>query len=145
MATTKQLLIQFGDGGSPEAFDHACTINTTQEFTIEATTVDATEPNCDDPNAPGWVLRAIDTLSAGINGAGTMDPVSYGVLRTKMLAGASFAVRATLAGLAGVAGGGYFEGNYVMTSLGLAKEGKGYVTSTVALSSDGEITWTDAA
>jgi hypothetical protein len=62
-----------------------------------------------------------------------------------MLAGASFAVRATLAGLAGAAGGGYFEGNYVMTSLGLAKEGKGYVTSTVALSSDGEITWTDAA
>ncbi|GHC61622.1 phage tail tube protein [Limoniibacter endophyticus] len=144
MATTKQLLIQFSDGGSPETWAHSCTINTTQEFTIEATTTEATAPNCEDPNAPGWVLRAVDTLSAGINGAGTMDPVSFGVLRDKTLAGESFPVRVTLGGLTGVQGGGHFEGNYVMTSLGLAKEGKGYVTSTVALSSDGEITWVDA-
>jgi hypothetical protein len=145
MATTKQLLIQFSDGGSPAEFNHACTINTTQEFTLEATTVDATEPNCEDPNAPGWVLRAVDTLSAGINGAGTMDPPSYGVLRDKMLAGESFDVRVTLAGLSGANGGGYFEGAYVMTSLGMAKEGKGFVSSSVALASNGTITWVAAA
>lgn len=145
MATTKQLLIQFGDGGIPENFAHNCTINTSQDFTIDATTVDATEPNCADPNAPAWVLRAIDTLSAGINGAGTMDPVSYGVLRTKQLAGVSFKVRVTLAGLTGAQGGGYYEGNYVMTSLGVSKEGKGYVSASVALQSDGVIAWVDAA
>ncbi|TKT78423.1 phage tail tube protein [Aquamicrobium sp. LC103] len=143
MATTKKLLIQFGDAESPEEFTHACTINTSQDFTIEATTTDATEPNCENPDAPGWVLRAVDTLSAGINGAGTMDPVSFGVLRDHMLSGQPFNVRVLL-DLPSGQGGGHFAGRYVMTSLGLAKEGKGYVSCTVAMSSDGEITWVAA-
>lgn len=144
MATTRKLLVQIGDGATPEEFKHSCTINTTQDFTLEATTTDGTEPNCEDPNAPNWVLRAVDTLSAGINGAGTMDPASYGVLRTKMLAGEEFKVRVLLDGLTALQGGGYFEGNYVMTNLGLAKEGKGYVTSTVALQSSGKVDWVPA-
>lgn len=145
MPTTKQLLIQFSDGAEPAVWAHNCTINTSREFTIEATTNDGTEPNCEEPDAPGWVLRSVDTLSAAINGAGTMDPVSYGVLRTKMLSGEPFDVRVTLAGLTAVLGGGHFEGRYVMTSLGMSKEGKGYVTSTVAMQSDGEIKWVPAA
>jgi len=144
MATTKKLLIEFGDAASPEVFSRACTINTSQDFTIEATTTDATEPNCADPDAPGWVLRSIDTLSANINGAGTMDPVSYGTLRELMLAGAPFNVRVTLDGLTAIQGGGHYEGKYVITNLGIDKEGKGYVTATVALQSDGEVTWVDA-
>lgn len=143
MATTKKLLIQFGDAAEPEVFAYACTINTSQDFTIEATTTDATEPNCEDPDAPGWVLRAVDTLSAGINGAGTMDPVSFGVLRDHMLSGQPFNVRVLL-DLTSVQGGGHFAGRYVMTSLALAKEGKGYVSTTVAMSSDGEIAWVPA-
>lgn len=143
MATTKKLLIQFGDGESPEEFAYNCTINTSQDFTIEATTTDATEPNCEDPDAPAWVLRSIDTLSAGINGAGTMDPLSYATLRDFMLAGQPFNVRVML-DLPSAQGGGHFAGRYVMTSLGIAKEGKGYVSATVALSSDGAVTWVPA-
>lgn len=145
MATTRLLLIQFGDGAAVEEFKHSCTINTTQDFTLEATTTDGTEPNCDDPNAPNWMLRAVDTLSASINGAGTTDPVSYGVLRTKMLTGEEFHVRVLLDGLTALQGGGYFEGRYVMTSLGLAKEGKGTVTSSLAMQSSGEVKWVPAA
>lgn len=144
MATTRLLLLQFGDGAAAEEFQHSCTINTSQDFTLEATTTDGTEPNCGNPNAPNWVLRAVDTLSANINGAGTADPVSYGVLRTKMLTGEDFKVRVLLDGLSAVQGGGYFEGSYVMTSLGLAKEGKGYLTSSVALASTGEVKWVPA-
>lgn len=144
MAVTKQLLIQFSDGTSPAEWSHSCTINSSQEFSIEATTTDASAPNCEQPDAPNWVLRSVDTLSAGINGAGTMDPVSYGVLRTKMLGGEAFPVRVTLGGLTAILGGGHFEGNYVMTNLGLAKEGKGYLTSSLALQSDGEIKWVPA-
>ena len=139
MATTKKLLIEFGDGASPEVFTYNCTINTSQDFTTEATTVEATEPNCEDIDAPGWVLRSVDTLSANINGAGTMDPPSFTVLRTRMLSGQSFNVRVHI-DITGIHGG-YFQGRYVMTSLGIAKEGKGYVTASLALQSDGEIVW----
>lgn len=144
MAKTRKLLIEFGDGGSPEDFGFNCSINTNREFTIEATTVEATDPNCIDPDAPAWVARVIDTLSAGITGEGTMDPLSYGALRDRMLAGESFNVRVTL-DLSGAAGGGYYAGAYVMTSLGAAKEGRGFVTCSVALSSDGAIVWVPAA
>lgn len=144
MATTKKLLIQFGDGEEPEVFAHSCTINTSQDFTIEATTTDATDPNCLDPDAPGWVLRSVDTLSAAINGAGTADVVSYGVLRKKALSGEPFNIRA-LIDLPKAQGGGWYAGRFVITSLGLAKEGKGYLSSTVALQSDGVVAWVEAA
>lgn len=140
MATTKKLLIQFGDGAQPEVFAHSCTINTSQDFTIEATTVDATEPDCENPDAPGWVLRAVDTLSAGVNGAGTMDPVSFGVLRDVSLTGEPLNVRVLL-DLPSAQGGGHFAGSYVITSLGIAKEGKGFVSCTIALQSNGKVTW----
>lgn len=143
MGTTRKLLIQFGDRESPETFAYNCSINTTQDFTIEATTTDSTEPNCEDPNAPAWVLRAVDTLSAGINGAGTTDLLSFAVLREHMMSGEAFNVR-VLFDESSAAGGGYFQGRYVMTTLGVAKEGKGYVSSTVALSSDGAVEWVAA-
>lgn len=144
MATTKSLLIQFGDGDLPEVYTHNCTINLSKEFTIEASTIDATEPNCEDEDAPAWVLRAVDTLSAGISGSGTMDPSSFAVLRAKILAGTEFNVRVKI-DLPLASAGGYFQGAYILTSLGLAKEGKGFVSASVALSSSGEVTWVDAA
>jgi hypothetical protein len=144
MATTKSLLIQFGDGGSPEVFAHNCSINTTREFTIEATTNDGTAPDCNDLDAPSWVLRSIDTLSAGITGAGTMDPLSFAVMRDKMLGGYAIKARIKI-DIALAAGGGYYAGSFVVTNLSIQKEGKGYLTCNISLASDGAITWVPAA
>jgi len=144
MAKTRKLLIEFGDGGDPEDFAFNCSINTNREFTIEGQAIEQTDPNCVDPDAAAWVGRVIDTLSAGVTGEGTMDPISWGALRDRMLEAEAFNVRITL-DLPGAQGGGYFSGSYVMTSLGVAKEGRGFVTCSVALQSAGAITWTDAA
>lgn len=144
MAKTRKLLIEFGDGETPEVFGFNCSINTSRDFTVEATTVDAATPNCTDPDAVTWISRAIDTMSAGISGEGTMDPISWGALRDRMLAAEPFRCRVTL-DIPGAEGGGYFSGMFVMTSLGIAKEGRGFVSCSVELQSDGAITWTDAA
>ncbi len=146
---TKKLLLQFGDGADPELFAHYCTINTSQDFTVEASTTDATKPNCEKPDAPGWVLRSVDTLSASINGAGTMDPMSFGRLRDVQLdtdgdSGGGLNAR-VLMDLPAAQGGGWYEGRFIITSLGVAKEGKGYVSCTVALQSDGEVKWVATA
>lgn len=144
MATTTSLLLQFGNGETPEVFATNCSVNTTREFTIEASPLEFSVPDCDDENAPSWIERVIDTLSAGISGAGTMDPLSYATLRGLMLAGQPFNMRVKL-DIPLAAGGGYFTGSYVFTSLGLAKEGKGLVSCSLSISSNGEITWVDAA
>ena len=144
MATTTKLLIQIEAVADSGTYATNCSINTTREFTIEASTSDFVEPNCEDEDAPNWQGRVIDVLSAGINGAGTTDPVSYGVLRGLMLAGAPFNMRVKL-DIPLASGGGYFSGPYVMTQLGLAKEGKGIVSSTMTFQSAGEVTWVDAA
>lgn len=107
MATTRKLLLQFGDGAVPEVYTHACTVNTTREFTIEAATVDTPISDCENEDAPAWIERFVDTLSAGISGAGTMDPLSWGSLREKMLSAEPFNVRVKL-DIPLAAGGGYF-------------------------------------
>lgn len=144
MATTTKLLIQIEDTPGSGTYAVNCSINTTKEFTLEASTNDFVEPNCEDEQAPNWQGRIVDILSAGINGAGTTDPASFGKLRSWMLSAEPRNVRVKI-DLALASGGGYFEGPFVMTSLGVAKEGKGIVSSTMAFQSAGAITWTDAA
>lgn len=145
MANTRSLLIEFGDGGSPETFAHLCTINTSRDFTLEASPVEDPIVDCTAPDSPAWIARVIDTLSAGVSGEGTMDPLTYGVLRDFMLAAAPFNVRITI-DLTGAAGGGYYYGSFVMTNLGIAKDGRqGLVSCSVELQSAGAIGWTDAA
>ena len=145
MANTKSLLVEFGDGASPESFAHLCTINTNREFTMEASTVDDPIVDCTAPDSPAWTGRVIDTLSAGVSGEGTMDPLTYGVLRDFFLAAAPFNARVTI-DLPGAQGGGYYFGSFVMTNLGIAKEGRmGTVSCSVELQSAGAIGWMDAA
>ncbi|WP_377297475.1 hypothetical protein [Rhizobium sp. SGZ-381] len=62
MATTKKLLVQFGDGANPQAFSHACTINTSQDFTVEATTTDARQKRND---VTRRVREAAENLTRG--------------------------------------------------------------------------------
>ena len=145
MANTRSLLIEIGDGASPENFAHLCTINTNREVNFETTTVDDPDVDCTDPDSVAWTDRVADTKSSSISGEGRMDPLTYGVLRDYDLAGAIFNVRVNIA-IPGAQGGGYYQGPYLITSLGLAKEGRvGTVTCSVEMQSAGKITWTDAA
>lgn len=145
MATTNKLLIQIEAVAGSGIYSVNCSINTTREFALEASTQDFVEPNCETPEAPGWQGRVIDVLSASINGAGTTDPVSFGILRDLFLAAEPFNIRVKL-DIPLAAGGGYFQGPYLITNLGLAKEGgKGIVSSNMTFQSAGEVTWVDAA
>lgn len=68
-----QLLIKIGDGGSPEAFAHPCTINADRGISFDAEMGENNIPDCDDPEAPAWVGREKRTKSATINGAGILS------------------------------------------------------------------------
>ena len=69
---SSQMLIKLGDGAGPEVFTAPCGLNTKGiNFTKEMN--DTPVPDCDDPDAPTWVERAVTSMSAAISGEGILS------------------------------------------------------------------------
>jgi len=68
-----KLLIKVGDGGSPEAFTHNCSINAARSFQLQAQTNDVNVPDCDDPDLMAWIESEKVSLKATIQGAGVCN------------------------------------------------------------------------
>lgn len=73
----RTLLIQIGDGESPEVFSNLCGI-TTRSFNMSANEVETTIPDCDDPSAavqrtvePGIVNRTFNGSGKFVSSANT--------------------------------------------------------------------------
>jgi hypothetical protein len=139
-------VIYVGNNDSPGVFTAPCGF-TQKALTITADTSDTTVPDCDTPEAPAWTERGVNALSAEVNGSGVMAMASLTTWRSWMLAADARTVRVvfdeTLAN-----GGGYYEGDAIVQSLGhsVALGSDGNKTQlAVNLVSSGEWTWTDAA
>lgn len=65
------MLLQIGDGASPETFDSPCGL-TAKSFSRTSTVNDVTVPDCDDPDAPAWVERVKDALAGTVSGSGIL-------------------------------------------------------------------------
>lgn len=138
--------IWLNDSNSPGVFTAPCGF-TQKSLTIDAATSDATVPDCDDQEAPAWTERAVTALSATVNGQGVMAMASLTLWREWMLAAESRIVRVEFDDT-GANGGGYYQGNAILQSLGqsVALGSDGNKTQlAVNLVSDGEWTWTDAS
>jgi len=72
----EKLLIQIGNGATPEVFAHPCLINTDRGITFSSTTTTDIIPDCSDPAAPAWQQTEKDGLSAQISGSGMLDVAS---------------------------------------------------------------------
>lgn len=73
--TGRLLLIQLGDGGSPEVFKNLCGLKT-RSFDLSAASVDTTIPSCTNPgdvvqktSRPGQVSRTFSGSGAYVAGA----------------------------------------------------------------------------
>jgi hypothetical protein len=79
MATVKhargvKLLVKVGQGdGPPETYEAFCTINAARSIAGEAATNDFNIPDCDDPDAMGWLAREKVSLSYSVSGAGILN------------------------------------------------------------------------
>jgi hypothetical protein len=67
------LYIKIGDGADPEVFTHPCLINTKRGIQFQSSSNKIITPDCDNPDDPAWTEAIKDSLSATINGAGTLD------------------------------------------------------------------------
>lgn len=70
-ASAAKLTIWLGDGNSPETFVSPCGL-TTRGINFTASANDVNVPDCDDPDAPAWVERVVQSLSAGVTGSGIL-------------------------------------------------------------------------
>lgn len=66
----RKLLIRVGNGASPEVFSIRCSFNGDRAISFEAATTDEMDIDCDNPEAVGWMVSQVDSLSATVSGAG---------------------------------------------------------------------------
>lgn len=146
---TKPLTLSFGNfkvyvgsSDSPGTYVAPCGF-TQKSLTIDAETSDTTVPDCDDPEAMAWTERGVNALSATVSGSGVMAMASLATWRDWMLAGESRQIRVEFTET-GANGGGYYEGDAILQSLGhsVALGSDGNKTQLqVNIVSNGEWTW----
>lgn len=139
-----KILIQVGDGATPEVFAHECLINAERSFALKADGNDVTVPDCDNPTAPAWRQRVIDVLSATISGGGKLHTTSAETYFNWLTSGAAKNVRVKI-DTTGENGGGYFAGSFKLTAFSISGVRTDKANCEITLESDGVIAWTDAA
>ena len=140
----EKILVQIGDGASPEQFVHDCLINTKRGIEFSSSMTESINPSCDDPSAPAWVDREKDGLSATISGAGTVHTNSISTFATWHASSEPKNIRFNV-DVPGSSGGGYWAGAFHLSEWGLTGNRKEKSTASVTLVSDGAVTWVDAA
>jgi predicted secreted protein len=79
-APGEELVFQFGDGGGPETFAAACSINTDRKLDLSSELSDAVLTDCVTPSAPGRHKRRVKSTDLKFTGAGIADIPSFNTL-----------------------------------------------------------------
>lgn len=138
-----KVLLKISDGSSPLAFIAPCAL-TTKSNAFSASTNESIVPDCDDPDLPAWVERDVSSLSSTISGSGVLAMESLEEWQEFFTSGTARFVRFELS-IAGASGGGYWQGEYILSSFSVSGERGNKAQVEIELVSDGEVAWTDAA
>jgi Phage tail tube protein len=133
-----KLLIMVGDGGSPEVFTAFCTVNAARSVTGDAATNDFNIPDCDDPDALGWLVREKVSLSYSAQGAGilnTPDVMTF----TEWLADPDSRNCQIVVDVPAADGGVVFAGAFHLTKFEITGDRGSKMEATLNLISDGEV------
>jgi len=130
----EKILVQLGDGGSPETFAHDCMINAERGFTRTASTITKSVPNCTDPSKPDKTTRVPDSTDSTIAGQGKVHSAS--VLAWLGRVGKITNVRVRQAGVWRVAG------PYIVTSFAVTGTARNHATASIAMEQADEPTYT---
>jgi hypothetical protein len=135
--TGSKLLVQIGDGASPETFAHDCLINTKRGIQFTSETNETIMPDCDNPDDPAWKSVTKDGFQATISGAGMLYAASIGEWWAWFDSDDAKNIRFN------VTPAGYWQGAFKLTQFEVTGDGnKDVATSNVTLVSDGAVTWT---
>lgn len=137
------LLVQIGDGASPEVFAEDCLINTDRGIQFASETNRQTIPDCLNLNALAWQSLSKDALTATINGAGMLHTTSVETWFNWFNSDTGKNVRVLLSGVSALDGGGYWSGSFKLTAFEVTGTRNAKAECTATLENDGPVTWTD--
>ena len=139
IAGTKLLLL-VGNGASPEVFAEPCGL-TSKGFDMAVSTNNTLIPDCDDPEAPAWEAKDVNSLSATVSGQGVMATESLDTWRDWFMSAESKNLHIKLDG----SNLGYFSGAFILSAFKLGGQRGQKVTMDLTLVNTGAVTWTDVA
>ena len=131
-------------GPTPEVFTAPCGLNTKGiNFTKEMN--DTPVPDCDDPDAPTWIERAVTSMSAAVSGEGILSMgdldtwIDFNESTISLNCEVTLDVDAPNAAL-----GGKWVGKFLMSGFNVTAELGNKVQVAVEMQNDGPVTWTPA-
>lgn len=131
------------DAANSGTFVAPCGI-TERSLTLSKETNDTTVPDCLSEDAAAWVERDVVSKSGSISGEGVMARESVGRWQAAYDSDEPVSVRVERAGTAAL-GGGYYLGNFHLTSFEQGSTRGERATVSIELQSTGPIVWTPAA
>lgn len=135
-----QLLVQIGDGATPEVFSTKCMINTSRGINWSSQVTQTPVVDCDNPEEPAWLDTDVDGLGCTITGAGRHNVGDEDFFDAWFISGDSKNVRFKI----NKTGGSYWQGAFKLTEWGLsAADRKDKGESTITLMSSGRVTRAD--
>lgn len=129
--------------GVPIIYAAPCGL-TTKNFALTKNLTELDIPDCDDPDAPSWIGRDVQNLSATISGDGVAAAESVPDWNAAAISTESVPMKVEIEFTVGTK---VFTGYFIVDNLTFGAESGGRVTLSINAQSDGEIddVWTLAA
>lgn len=127
--------VLLGDGNSPELFTAPCGF-TSKSLVLSKNLTEVNLPDCNDPDAPAWVGRDVESLTASITGEGVMASESADEWMDAFESTESVSVRVEIEFPTLTYA---YEGKMHIASMTLGAEQGGRVTNNIEMQSDGEL------
>lgn len=137
--TTKKFgsfIIQVESTDSPGVYAAPCGL-TTKSFNQTANTNETQVPDCDDPDAPADVERAVVSLSRETSGSGVLATESFSIWQEWYDSAESRICRVYPMGLTG----GYYQGAFILSAFNLSASLGDKVSVDLTMQSDGACPW----
>lgn len=135
-----KLRILFGEGG-PVVYTQLCALNA-KGINFQTNTNQVFVPDCDNPDDPAWREITKSGRFASITGNGILD-LTNGLAKFQSAFDNedSIPLRVEI-DIADTAGGGYWQGNFMLTQLNITGNDGELVQVAITLESDGAVTFT---
>lgn len=136
-------VVSLSDGAEPAVFAAPCGF-TSKSLVLSKNLVEVSLPDCEDPDAPIWLGRDVQSLSAAVTGEGVLAASAVPTWLEAFDSNDSVEVEVEITFSTGVL---KYLGLMHLESLTIGAEQGGRCTINVSMQSDGEMvgTWTPVA